>query len=198
MPLPMVVATAVPKTKAAMKFQNAAHTTARKGVRTRVDTTVAMELAASCQPLENSKASVRTITAIRRLKLGIGESSALDDDAFDYVGDVFAFIHSSFDDFEDFLPFDDLDGVFFFVEKLGDEDAAEAVAFVFVAVDLDAVFQSFFGSAEGFDSGSDFDGGRDEDFEEFDGALADGVDAVKDEAAGGGVDEVDDVVQLVA
>src|ERR1700675_818270 len=79
-PLPMVVATAVPKTKAAMKFQKAAQTTARKGVRTRVETTVAMELAASCQPLENSKARVRTITAIRRLKLAIGESSALDDD----------------------------------------------------------------------------------------------------------------------
>jgi len=32
----MVLATAVPKTKAAMKFQKAAQTTARKGVRTRV------------------------------------------------------------------------------------------------------------------------------------------------------------------
>jgi hypothetical protein len=55
----MVFATAVPKTKAAMKFQKEAQKTARKGVRTRVETTVAMELAASCQPLENSKARVR-------------------------------------------------------------------------------------------------------------------------------------------
>ena len=44
----------------------------------------------------------------------------------------------------------------------------------------------------------DFDSGRDEDFDEVDGTFADGVDAIEDETAGGGVDEVDDVVELVA
>src|SRR5713101_6182466 len=67
MPFPMVLATAVPKTKAAMKFQKAAHATARKGVSTRVETTVAIELAASCQPFENSNVRVRTMK--RREKL---------------------------------------------------------------------------------------------------------------------------------
>src|SRR5580693_5245858 len=147
MPLPIVVATAVPKMKAAMKFQKAAQATARSGVKTRVETTVAMELAASCQPLENSKARVRKTTAIRSEKLVIGESSALDDDAFDDVGDILAFIHSGLDDFEYLFPLDDLYGIFFFVEKLGNEGAADAVAFVFVAVDLDAVLEGFFGSA---------------------------------------------------
>src|SRR5580693_2368072 len=186
MPLPMVAATAVPKTKAAMKFQKAAQATARRGVRTRVETTVAMELAASCQPLENSKVRVRKMTTSRSEKLVIVESSALDDDAFDYVGDVFAFVDGGFNNFEDFLPFDDLDGVFFFVEKLGDESAANAVALVFVAVDLDAVLEGFLRSAQGFDGGGDFNGGRDENFDEVDGALADGVDTIEDEAAGGG------------
>src|SRR5580692_3281704 len=195
MPLPIVVATAVPKMKAATKFQNDAQTTARKGVRTRVETTVAMELAASCQPLENSKASVRTMTAIRRLKLAIGESSALDDHAFDYIGDVFAFIHGGFYDLEDFFPLDDLDGVFFFVEKLGDESPAETVAFVFEAVDLDAMLHCFFWSPKGFDGGGDFHGGRDENSDEVRGAFADGVDAIEDETASCGVDEVDDVVK---
>ncbi len=46
-PLPMVLAIAVPNTNAAMKFQNAAHTTAALGDSTRVETTVAIELAAS-------------------------------------------------------------------------------------------------------------------------------------------------------
>ena len=46
-PFPMVFAIAVPKTNAAMKFQNAAHATAALGDSTRVDTTVAIELAAS-------------------------------------------------------------------------------------------------------------------------------------------------------
>lgn len=46
-PFPIVLAMAVPKTKAATKFQNAAHATAALGERTRVETTVAIELAAS-------------------------------------------------------------------------------------------------------------------------------------------------------
>jgi hypothetical protein len=46
-PLPTVLATWTPKPKAAMKLKNAAQRTACVGVRTRVETTVAMELAAS-------------------------------------------------------------------------------------------------------------------------------------------------------
>ena len=46
-PLPMVLATAVPKVKAAMKLKTAAQTTPCRGVSTRVETTVAIELAAS-------------------------------------------------------------------------------------------------------------------------------------------------------
>ena len=46
-PPPTVRATAVPNVKAATKLKNAAHMTPCSGVRTRVDTTVAMELAAS-------------------------------------------------------------------------------------------------------------------------------------------------------
>src|SRR5579859_8253660 len=86
---------------------------------------------------------------------------ALEDDAFNDVGDVFAFVDGGFNDFEDFLPLDDLNGIGFFVEELGDESAADAVAFVFVAIDFDAVLQSFFGRAEGMDGGGNFDGGGD-------------------------------------
>ena len=50
-PLPMVLATAVPKPNAATKLKNAAHRTAFPGVSTRVDTTVAIEFAASWKPL---------------------------------------------------------------------------------------------------------------------------------------------------
>src|SRR5260370_31935969 len=60
-------------------------------------------------------------------------SGALDDDAFDDVGDVFALVDGGFDDLEDFFPLDDLHGILFFVEKFGDESAAEAVAARFVA-----------------------------------------------------------------
>ena len=46
-PEPMVLATWVPKTNSATKLKNAAMATAAIGLRTRVPTTVAMELAAS-------------------------------------------------------------------------------------------------------------------------------------------------------
>ena len=46
-PEPTVLATAVPNVNAAMKLKNAAQITALPGDSTRVDTTVAMEFAAS-------------------------------------------------------------------------------------------------------------------------------------------------------
>ncbi len=51
MPEPTVRATAVPKVNAATKLKKAAHRTALPGESTRVDTTVAIELAASWNPL---------------------------------------------------------------------------------------------------------------------------------------------------
>jgi hypothetical protein len=47
MPRPMVFATAVPRKKAARKLKTAAQSTASRGDNTRVETTVAMLLAAS-------------------------------------------------------------------------------------------------------------------------------------------------------
>ncbi len=62
-PLEMVLATAVPTTKAARKLNEAAQSTANRGDRTRVATTVAMELALSWKPLMKSKTRATTITA---------------------------------------------------------------------------------------------------------------------------------------
>ncbi len=50
-PDPTVLATAVPKVNAATKLKNAAQTTAWPGDSTRVETTVAIEFAASWNPL---------------------------------------------------------------------------------------------------------------------------------------------------
>ena len=54
-PLPMVVATLTSKANAAMKLKKAAQMTAVLGERTRVETTVAIELAESWNPLMKSK-----------------------------------------------------------------------------------------------------------------------------------------------
>ena len=56
-PLPMVAATCRPNTVKAMKLKNDAHSTAVNGRNTRVDTTVAIELALSCSPLRKSNSS---------------------------------------------------------------------------------------------------------------------------------------------
>src|SRR5207244_5779018 len=68
-PFPTVVATATPKPKAATKLKNAAHATAMRGVSTRVETTVAIEFAASWKPFMKSKARAtrikRTIMRVR-------------------------------------------------------------------------------------------------------------------------------------
>ena len=54
MPVPTVWATCRPKNRKAMKLKKAAQTTAYCGRSTRVETMVAIELAASCRPLRKS------------------------------------------------------------------------------------------------------------------------------------------------
>src|SRR3546814_7314378 len=62
-PAPIVLATCNPNTRKAMKLKNAAQATAQCGLSTRVDTTVAIELAASCKPLRKSNSSATAISA---------------------------------------------------------------------------------------------------------------------------------------
>src|SRR5438094_10064711 len=64
MPLPMVLATAVTRKKAARKLNTAADNTASFGDSTRVDTTVAMLFAYSCNSFRNSN-----ITATRTVPM---------------------------------------------------------------------------------------------------------------------------------
>jgi hypothetical protein len=76
MPRPTVCATAAPKNRKAMKLKNAAQTTAYCGRRTRVDTIVAMELAASCSPLRKSNRSATTISPIRTGRASVASMSS--------------------------------------------------------------------------------------------------------------------------
>src|SRR5208282_1169403 len=79
-----------------------------------------------------------------------------------------------------------------------DEGPANAIAFVFEAVDFDDAVERFVRRLHGVDGRGELKGGCGKDFGEFDGAGADGVHAVKDEAAGGGVNQVDDVIHGAA
>src|ERR1043165_6188402 len=65
----LVDATFVPNTRNATKLKNAAQATAIRGASTRVDTTVAMEFAASWNPFEKSNASASRMTATRAMSI---------------------------------------------------------------------------------------------------------------------------------
>ena len=80
MPVPMVWATCRPKNRKAMKLKNAAQNTAARGGSTRVETMVAIELAASCKPLRKSKTRATAIkptstpTAVASMGAGSGRA----------------------------------------------------------------------------------------------------------------------------
>jgi hypothetical protein len=61
-PLPIVSATCTLKKNAATKLKKPAQITACRGDSTRVDTTVAIEFAASCMPLRKSNRNASTMT----------------------------------------------------------------------------------------------------------------------------------------
>src|SRR5688572_33480188 len=108
-PLPIVFATWVPMTKEATKLKNAAHNTAFCGDSTRVDTTVAMELAASWNPFRKSKTSATRMMKTRRPKEIVKRrSSVLDDDVSQRVREVLALVASVFQPLVDLLPLQDL------------------------------------------------------------------------------------------
>src|SRR5712691_5638515 len=92
MPVPTVCATCAPKIAKATKLKKAAHTTACCGRNTRVDTMVAIELAASCNPLRKSNASATMTSAIRTGKASatasMSMSDVLDHDAADLIAHV--------------------------------------------------------------------------------------------------------------
>src|SRR5690349_11960605 len=97
MPLPMVLATAVPRKKAATKLKNAAQITASLGESTRVDTTVAMLLAASWNPFKKSNVRATSTVMISSRRSGftsfpvcqVRGLRVLEHDCFQHVRDVF-------------------------------------------------------------------------------------------------------------
>src|SRR4030095_7461064 len=140
MPLPMVRATFTPNPNAATKLKNAAQTTACVGLRTRVDTTVAIELAASWNPLMKSKSSATTTMKTTSVSGSMPAGLAhLQHDALDDVHDVLTPVGDLLEVLVDLLPLDHLDGVGHVREQGGDELLQESIRLVLETVHLDAV-----------------------------------------------------------
>src|SRR3990172_11930404 len=157
-PLPMVLATWMPRPKAATKLKKAAQTTACKGLRTRVETIVATELAASWNPLKKSKTRATTTMeatnstspsiiapfrppekkgslaspqALRLPLLGMFEDDRLQD-----VSDLFAAVSRPFQLVVNVAPLDDIYGAHFALEHIGHGVEEQGVRFVLQPVHL--------------------------------------------------------------
>src|SRR3954470_1428089 len=90
-PVPMVLATWRPNTANATKLKNAAQNTAYCGRSTRVETMVAIELAASCSPFRKSNSSATAINPTRIGRASVASTARpclylFDHDTVDLVG----------------------------------------------------------------------------------------------------------------
>src|SRR5215217_349926 len=136
--LPTVLATPVWNTNRAAKLKKAAQMTAMRGVSTRVETTVAIELAASWNPLvkSNTSASRTMATTLSRTRSGM-----LDDDRLHGVGDVLEVVEGLLQLLDDVLPHEHVAGRVLGVEvvEVGPGPAVQPVALVLQLVDVDQV-----------------------------------------------------------
>src|SRR5665213_1915922 len=140
-PLPMVSATWTWKKKAAMKLKKAAQITACFGESTRVETTVAIEFAASCMPfMKSNRNASATTTTTPTVRCPV-TSGLLHEDRLERVRDVLALVDGVLDRLVDLLPLHNLERVGLAKEQLADRRAQRLVAGVLQAVDLDAVVQ---------------------------------------------------------
>src|SRR6188768_1229555 len=144
MPLPTVAATDRWKNAHAATLKNAAQSTACQGLRTPVDTTVAMEFAASWKPFMKSKASASSTSSTSVIETSArsmgGEvptaSGVLEHDAFDDVGHVLALVGGGFERLVHGLELDELTDVAFLPEESGDGASHDLVGLRFEPVDL--------------------------------------------------------------
>src|SRR5579859_131142 len=134
-PVPIVCATFSPNTRNATKLKNAAQNTAYCGRSTRVDTMVAIELAASCRPLRKSNSNATAINPTRTGKPSaastiVGPALYLfDHDAADLVGHIVEAIRHLLKVIVDFGPDNEIHctSVTVFQEQLFQTDVVEIV-----------------------------------------------------------------------
>src|SRR3982750_371686 len=113
MPFPTVAATLRWKMNSARKLKHAASSTAWNGFSTPVETTVAIEFAASWKPFMKSNATASTTssaTTPNEISVGVmraGRSGILEDDALDQIGDVLAAIRDRLEQLVDRAQLDE-------------------------------------------------------------------------------------------
>ncbi|MCG3119420.1 MAG: hypothetical protein ALAOOOJD_01824 [bacterium] len=127
-PFPMVLATSVPKNMNEMKLKKAAQMTACRGERTRVETIVATEFAASCTPFVKSNTKAIPITMTIKVKFSIvwksfgatPELAGFHNNAADDIRNALVAIHCFLQAEKNVFLFDNHNRVFFIFEEITD------------------------------------------------------------------------------
>src|SRR3989442_12024228 len=195
----MVAATARPKTRRATKLKKAAQISGQCGLSTRVETTVAIELAASWKPFMKSKTSatrIRNTTISKLIDMRPG-SGILDDDTLDDIGHVLALVGDRLEVLVDLLQLDQLAGVGLVAEKLRHGRAQDLVRVGLQPVDLGADFHDSLGVAhvvEEIARRLHFFGGGDADLRQALGLVGNPADVVEEDALRDVLHQVENVV----
>ncbi len=133
-PLAIVAATAVPQ-KAPIRLVQAASIIAWRGVKTRVETTVAMALAASWKPLIYSKTTATKITTSIKTKGSIYEQSAdlgvLQGNLEDDLAGIATVVDRALEEFVDIFQNHDFFGVDVALVEIAQEADHQAVGVAF-------------------------------------------------------------------
>src|SRR6478672_11110053 len=128
--------------KMATTLKKAAKTIACCGLRTPVETTVAIEFAASWKPFMKSKATASTTssaTTPNEISVGVigaGRSGILEDDALDEIGHVLAAIRDRLEQLVDRAQLDQLADVLLLAEQARHRRAHDPVGIRLEAIDL--------------------------------------------------------------
>src|SRR5512143_3429674 len=190
-PFPIVAATWV-ETRAPTKLSPAAMRIAFRIDRARVEMHVAIAFAVSWKPLMKSKASAETITSASRTRCC---SCILERHAFQDVGGVLGTVGRGLERLVDLLPLEDGDRVLLVLEEVRDRVAADAVRLVLQGGHLDAmlVYLAHLRGEAG-EAPVELAGGREDQEPELLGLGGHLGDLVEAQAGGGGMDQVDHVV----
>src|SRR6187551_190539 len=132
-PPPTALATATLPVNSARKLNVAAHTTAARGLRTRVPTIVAMEFAESWKPLMKSK---KKATATIATTYQITASGVLDGDALHRVRDAHALVDRDLERLVDLLPANHLERIRRAREQRANRLVIDRVALLLELLDL--------------------------------------------------------------
>src|SRR3954451_1341309 len=194
-PLPIVLATAVPTVKSAAKLNVAAQSTAVIGFRTRVPRSVAREFAESGKPLMKSKTNAMMTIAMTYPITRRAASRVLQGDALHHLRDAHAAIGRALERVVHLLPLQHLERIGVAGEEVTHCGMVDRVRLLLQLLDVRCFDADGLRLTNRFDARLDVLRGLDEPLRKLPGRFLHDVDVEHLEPTGGPVEQIDDVVE---